>query len=238
MGFGKRLESLIKYRKTNVNRLSKATGIQTQTLYMMIKRDSSSTDMETMGLLANALDVNISYFYDDKYSINESGIISNIEENSNTYLSHNYISSRLVVKKEFMNFFHFIASEITNTISGKLYPTDAFSISLVSYFRKLFDSEIIPFWEQEYVTIKHSFVEYPEFYLAELSIKYSAFYIPLIANFIKEYKLSEDELVEYLYKSILHDYVNLHLKDHILYNAPCIQELVNWKAPFLERKEN
>lgn len=84
MGFGKRLNELIEYRKTNVNRISKITGIGTQTLYMIIKRDSESVNPKTVSILANALGVNASYFYDERYKFNEHGqLILDVDEISN-----------------------------------------------------------------------------------------------------------------------------------------------------------
>jgi len=237
MHFGKRLEALIKYRNTNVNRLSKKTGISPQTLYMMIKRDSNGTDMTTMGLLATALDVNISYFYDNKYEIDENGNISVIEAKRTSYLIQEYITGRITIKKELMNLLYFIADSIIHITPGKLFPTDALAYALTANFRLIFDKEFIPIWEQQYVYVEHSFVEYPDFYLVALKIKYSRCYIDPVSDFLQENHMSEDELVEYIYKSMLQNYVNLHLKDHILYNAPCIKELVDWKAPFLQRKE-
>lgn len=239
MGFGKRLEALIKYRNTNVNRLSKATGIGTQTLYMMIKRDSHSTDMTTMGLLANALDVNVSYFYDSRYIIDENGIHAAIDVNRGTHFARIYeISGRLTIKNELMNLLYFMSNDITQNTRGKLFPTDALIVYLIAYFQQLFEINPYAFCEQHFVTIDHSFVEYPTFYLAELHIKFSRHYQEAVFDFLSRHQISDDELIEYLFKSILQDYVNTHLKDHILYHSPCIKELVDWKAPFLDRKED
>lgn len=58
MGQGKKLQSLLKERNMSVTKLANETGISSNTLYAIIKRDSNiSTD--TLSKVANALQISI-----------------------------------------------------------------------------------------------------------------------------------------------------------------------------------
>ena len=58
MGQGKKLQELLKERKMPVTKLSSETGISSNTLYAIIKRDSNITT-DTLNKIANALQMSI-----------------------------------------------------------------------------------------------------------------------------------------------------------------------------------
>lgn len=62
MSIGKRLEELINYRHTNVNRVAREAGISPQTIYGIIKRDNTKVDINILMALSKELNVTLDYF--------------------------------------------------------------------------------------------------------------------------------------------------------------------------------
>lgn len=62
MSIGKRLEELINYRNTNVNRVAREAGISPQTIYGIIKRDNTKVDINILMALSKELNVTLDYF--------------------------------------------------------------------------------------------------------------------------------------------------------------------------------
>ena len=62
MSIGKRLEELIIYRGTNVNKVARAAEISPQTIYGIIKRDNTKVDINILMSLARQLDVTLDFF--------------------------------------------------------------------------------------------------------------------------------------------------------------------------------
>ncbi len=62
MSIGKRLEELINYRNTNVNRVAREAGISPQTIYGIIKRDNTKVDINILMALAKELNVTLDFF--------------------------------------------------------------------------------------------------------------------------------------------------------------------------------
>ena len=71
MSIGKRLEELINYRNTNVNRVAREAGISPQTIYGIIKRDNTKVDINILMALAKELDVTLDFFSGGTFSENE-----------------------------------------------------------------------------------------------------------------------------------------------------------------------
>lgn len=66
MGIGKVLQNLIERRNTNVNEVAGATGVSPSTLYSIIKRDSTSANIQDLYKVAHYLGVSLDYFYTQK----------------------------------------------------------------------------------------------------------------------------------------------------------------------------
>lgn len=64
MGIGSRLETLMKERHTNANELAQKIGVAPTTIYSMIKRDSKKADIDVLLKIAQAFQVDVSYFGD------------------------------------------------------------------------------------------------------------------------------------------------------------------------------
>ena len=62
MSIGKRLEELINYRNTNVNRVAREAGISPQTIYGIIKRDNTKVDINILMALSKELNVTLIIF--------------------------------------------------------------------------------------------------------------------------------------------------------------------------------
>lgn len=58
MGQGKKLQSLLKERNISVTKLTNETGISSNTLYAIIKRDSN-INADTLSKISNALQISI-----------------------------------------------------------------------------------------------------------------------------------------------------------------------------------
>lgn len=71
MSIGKRLEELINYRNTNVNRVAREAGISPQTIYGIIKRDNTKVDINILMALAKQLDVTLDFFSGGTFSEND-----------------------------------------------------------------------------------------------------------------------------------------------------------------------
>lgn len=68
MGIGQTLQSLITARGTNVNAISVATGVNPQTLYSIIKRDSTKVNIDDLYKVAHFLGVDLNYFYNEYFN--------------------------------------------------------------------------------------------------------------------------------------------------------------------------
>jgi len=66
MGIGRKLQALIDEKDTNPNAVAVATGVNSQTIYSIIKRDSTKADIGELCKIANFLGADLNYFYDDK----------------------------------------------------------------------------------------------------------------------------------------------------------------------------
>ena len=71
MSIGKRLEELINYRNTNVNRVAREAGISLQTIYGIIKRDNTKVDINILMALAKELNVTLDFFSGGPLNIDE-----------------------------------------------------------------------------------------------------------------------------------------------------------------------
>ena len=71
MSIGKRLEELINYRNTNVNRVASEAGISPQTIYGIIKRDNTKVDINILMALAKELNVTLDFFSGGPLNIDE-----------------------------------------------------------------------------------------------------------------------------------------------------------------------
>lgn len=63
MGIGSTLQRLIESQGTNVNEVATATGVNPQTLYSLIKRDSTKANIDDLYKVAQHLGVSLDYFY-------------------------------------------------------------------------------------------------------------------------------------------------------------------------------
>lgn len=64
MGIGKKLEEIMKLRGTNANEIASKAGVPPITLYSMIKRDNTKTDLALLAKLSELLNVPLEYFAD------------------------------------------------------------------------------------------------------------------------------------------------------------------------------
>lgn len=83
MSIGKRLEELIYFRNTNVNKIAKAAGVSPQTIYGIIKRDNTKVDINILMALAKELNVTLDFFSGgpiDKNSIEHETLVSKYVE--------------------------------------------------------------------------------------------------------------------------------------------------------------
>ena len=71
MSIGKRLEELINYRNTNVNRVAREAGISPQTIYGIIKRDNTKVDINIFMALAKELNVTLDFFSGGPLNVDE-----------------------------------------------------------------------------------------------------------------------------------------------------------------------
>ena len=71
MSIGKRLEELINYRNTNVNRVAREAGISLQTIYGIIKRDNTKVDINILMALAKELNVTLDFFSGGPLNVDE-----------------------------------------------------------------------------------------------------------------------------------------------------------------------
>lgn len=63
MAIGNKIKSLLKKKKMKVTTLASLTNIPEQTLYAIIRRDSSNIDLDSLRKVCAATEVNISYFF-------------------------------------------------------------------------------------------------------------------------------------------------------------------------------
>lgn len=59
MGFGTHLQNLLHDRNMTVSELSRITGISTNTLYAIIRRDSGNVNLENLRKIAAALNISL-----------------------------------------------------------------------------------------------------------------------------------------------------------------------------------
>lgn len=71
MSIGKRLEELINYRNTNVNRVAREAGISPQTIYGIIKRDNTKVDINILMALSKELNVTLDFFSGGPLNVDE-----------------------------------------------------------------------------------------------------------------------------------------------------------------------
>ena len=71
MSIGKRLDELINYRNTNVNRVAREAGISPQTIYGIIKRDNTKVDINILMALAKELNVTLDFFSGGPLNVDE-----------------------------------------------------------------------------------------------------------------------------------------------------------------------
>lgn len=65
MAIGKRLDALLQARNVKPGSLATLTGINKNTIYAIIKRDSEKVNMSALHKIADALHVSIDYFFDE-----------------------------------------------------------------------------------------------------------------------------------------------------------------------------
>lgn len=66
MGIGNKLSDLLTLRNKKPGTLASETGINKNTIYAIIKRDSTRVSMSTIEAIANNLGVSVDYFFDNK----------------------------------------------------------------------------------------------------------------------------------------------------------------------------
>lgn len=66
MPFGDKLQTLIDERGINVSELSRITDINRNTLYSYIRRNTQKVDPAVIGIVAEALNVDVHYFLDEQ----------------------------------------------------------------------------------------------------------------------------------------------------------------------------
>ncbi|MDL2257875.1 helix-turn-helix transcriptional regulator [Eubacteriales bacterium OttesenSCG-928-K08] len=64
MAIGDKLQRLLQIRKTNVNQLSLATGVNVNTIYGIIRRNNTKVKLEDLQAICDALGVTLDYFAD------------------------------------------------------------------------------------------------------------------------------------------------------------------------------
>ena len=62
MPIGDRLSELLKERKTNPNRLSKATGVSAATIYSIVRRNNTKVNLDDLQKICDELGVTLDYF--------------------------------------------------------------------------------------------------------------------------------------------------------------------------------
>lgn len=67
LGIGKTLENLIKIKNRNINELANKINVSPQTIYSIIRRDTTNINLYILQKLANELDVTLDHFINDQY---------------------------------------------------------------------------------------------------------------------------------------------------------------------------
>lgn len=84
MGIGKKLSCELKNQNMKVSELSKKSGISSQTLYAIIKRDSERVNIETLQKISQTLNVPITTFIDNSpLDIISNDFVNSMKELSN-----------------------------------------------------------------------------------------------------------------------------------------------------------
>lgn len=66
MSIGSKLTELMALRKTNPNQLAKATGVNVNTIYAIIRRNSTRVNLDDLQSICDELGVNLDYFADNE----------------------------------------------------------------------------------------------------------------------------------------------------------------------------
>ena len=66
MAIGNKLTELMKMKGTNANELAQAVHVAPTTIYSLIRRDGTKTDINLLARIAMALDVDMMYFTDEE----------------------------------------------------------------------------------------------------------------------------------------------------------------------------
>ena len=66
MAIGAKLTDLMKIRGTNANELAQAVNVAPTTIYSLIKRDGTKTDINLLARISKALEVDLMYFSDEE----------------------------------------------------------------------------------------------------------------------------------------------------------------------------
>ena len=80
MAIGKKINSLLKKKNMKVTTLANKTNIPPQTLYAIIRRDSTNVDLDILRKICAATEVNISYFYSGHTSVQSDSDSSDASE--------------------------------------------------------------------------------------------------------------------------------------------------------------
>lgn len=83
MGIGAKLSDLLLLRNKKPGTLASETGINKNTIYAIIKRDSTRVNMSTLEVIAENLGVSIDYFFDNKHATH--AYYPNLTPITNTY---------------------------------------------------------------------------------------------------------------------------------------------------------
>ena len=81
-GIGSRLKKLLDIKGMNVVELSRLSGVSKNTIYSIIRRDSTKADLDDLASIAEVLGVTLDYFADQKKAIGDA-----VPELSNSPLS-------------------------------------------------------------------------------------------------------------------------------------------------------
>ncbi len=82
MGFGNRLDQLMKESGTNANELASRAGVTASTIYSMIQRDSNRVDIDLVIKLSHAMGVTADELLKDELDGQSSDIVLTGEERS------------------------------------------------------------------------------------------------------------------------------------------------------------
>ncbi len=90
MAIGRKLDALLKERNLKPGTLASLTGINKNTIYAIIKRDSEKVNMAALHKIADALHISIDYFFDpfvEEY-ISEEAFLSEMAQHKTKAPAH------------------------------------------------------------------------------------------------------------------------------------------------------